>query len=109
MGLFRSAPKYTAELQTNEFLEDLRLTEADHDDYALKLVLEFKETIGDGNSISHLHLRREGQVATRYQVHTGDETFSIGIKPSIGGFDLIAVDDEDQLVSTDEVEIRRVD
>lgn len=108
MGLFRSAPKYTAELLTNEFLEDLRLTDADHEDYPLKLVLDFKETIGDGNSISYLHLRREGQVTTRYQVHTGDKTFSIGINPAVSEFDLVAVDDDDQLVAIDEVEIRRV-
>lgn len=105
------ATNWVARLRTSEFLTDARLEPCFDEGYSHTLVLEFSEPVRDGNDISHYNIRGDKGVAlASYDLVTGNVAERLEINPADlpGAFDVVFVTGDDEVHSTDRVELTEV-
>lgn len=78
-----------------------------NEDYSHLLTLRFDTPARDGNDFHQLNIRRDGQIAARREIYSGEQTHSMVITPSNAVYDLLAIDSESNVINTSQIRIFR--
>jgi hypothetical protein len=108
---FSSAPDtmWVSEVVDAAYVVGSQLTPVDYEqqhEYSHTWELEFAEPARDGNDISHLHFRKDGQIVSQRELLSGEEATTMELTPSESEMEIVAVTTEDEVRDTSRVVIR---
>lgn len=105
-NLLSSGPKkkWVVELSSTGFVTDASIQKgAKSDGLSHTVTVEFDEPVREDNDVSHLNMRYEGQVIQQIKLLSGDTSNSFGCNPYQGAIEMVTVDSDDHVVSTEEL------
>lgn len=100
---------WISEVVDAAFVVSTQLTPVEYEqkeDYSHTWEFEFAEPVRDGNQVSHLHFREDGQIISQRELLSGEEATTMQLTPSEGEMEIVAVTTEDEVRDTSRVEIR---
>ena len=106
---FSTAPDYDARLESNNFIENVIIEKGSTGEESHTLRIEFKKPVRVGNELAQLNIRNEnGTIVGELPLKIGETGLPIPIEPSYTHLDLVGINKDGQVDSTDRIEIREL-
>jgi hypothetical protein len=106
---FSTAPDYGARLETNNFIENVIIERGSTGKEPHTLRIEFQQPVRVGNELVQLNVRSEdGTVVGGVPLKIGETGLPIPIEPDHTHVELVGINGDGQVVSTDRIEIREL-
>lgn len=104
--LFRS-DSYFAVVEDCEFIEDAHVTKGWEGDVSHTFTVEFKESVRDGNKISHYNVIVDGRALHTENLITGETKARFGFNPFMGAYDFVFANEDNEVLFTDRVRVEK--
>lgn len=108
-NLFSINPDYEARLESNNFIKSATIERGSDGEKSHTLRIKFKQPVRDGNEIAQLNVRNEnGTIVGELPLRIGETGLPMPIEPIHTSLDLVAINNDGQVDSTDHVTIREL-